>query len=171
MKPRAFSLVLLLTASTIAGAQRPLTLNLGGGVSVPVGSFADGAEPGWHAIAGLGLGSLMQPIGLRLDVAYNAFTAKVAGPDASVASGTLNLSYRLPVTNSAFSPYVIVGAGAYRLDCNDPACEATTKFGWNGGLGTKAAVFGAKWFLEARYQSVRTPGSLRFVTATLGLTI
>ena len=171
MTRRAISLVLLLTSAAVAGAQRPLTVNIGGGGSTPVGSFADGAEPGWHALAGLGLGSLMQPIGLRLDVAYNAFSAKVTGPDLTVGSATLNLSYRLPMTNSAFSPYVIAGAGAYRLDCDDPLCGATTKFGWNAGLGTKAAVLGAKWFLEARYQSVRRPGTLRFVSATLGLTL
>lgn len=161
------------SASCAAVGERPIKLNLAGGVSVPVGSFAETASTGWHGVVGIGYSSRMQPIGLRLDAAHYRFEAEqAAGPTRGITSGTLNLSYRLPMTNSPLSPYLSAGAGAYRLECiGEPECTSTTKFGWNAGLGTKIAALRLKWFLESRFQAVNTEsGNVRFVPVTLGLT-
>ena len=153
-------------------AQRPLTLNLAGGVTQPVGAFGDASSTGWHALAALGLSTLMQPIGLRLDVAHNRFTAESVGPDQGVTSATLNFTYRLPMTNSPISPYVITGAGAYRFEClGDIDCGSTTRFGWNAGLGAKFIALGFRGFLESRFHAVNAEtGNVRFVPVTFGLT-
>jgi hypothetical protein len=153
-------------------AQSPFTFSIAGGGSLPVGGYRDVASPGWHALASIGLTTLMQPIGLRLDVAHNRFTAESLGPDQAITSATLNATYRLPMTNSALSPYVITGAGAYRFECTgDVDCGSTTRFGWNAGLGTKVATLGFKWFLESRFHAVNADaGNVRFVPLTLGLT-
>jgi hypothetical protein len=163
---------LLLAVSNASQAQRPVTLSLGGGGSLPLGRFGDAASTGWHALASIGLSTLMQPIGLRLDVAHNRFTAKAAGPDQAVTSATVNATYRLPMTNSPLSPYVITGAGAYRFECfGDVDCGSTTRFGWNAGLGTKFAALGLKGFLEARFHAVNSKaGNVRFVPLTFALT-
>src|SRR5688500_2448960 len=123
---------LLTLVSATAAAQRPLTLSLAGGASLPVGRFGDAASTGWHALASIGLSTLMQPIGLRLDVAHNRFTAESVGPDQGVTSATLNATYRLPMTNSPLSPYLITGAGASRFECFGTIdCGTATRFGWN----------------------------------------
>ena len=120
----------------------------------------------------------MQPLGLRLDVAYNQFAftddAQAAlGDDGtqSVGSATLNVTYRLPMTNSPLSPYLISGLGWYRTDCSiEPACDATTRYGWNVGLGTKLHALGIRSFLEARYHRTDSGGSdVHFFPLTFGL--
>jgi hypothetical protein len=173
MKPRCVVIAIaLLVSSHSVAAQRPLTLSLGGGASVPLGRFADGASIGWHALASLGLSTYMQPIGLRLDAHHNRLTAKAAGPDQAITSATLNLSYRLPMTNSPLSPYIIGGGGAYRFECfGGTDCGSSTRVGWNAGLGTKWAGFGLKGFVEARWNAINADASnVRFVPITFALT-
>jgi hypothetical protein len=153
--------------TTPGGAQqRPISAGLAGGVSLPQGDLADRADAGWHALGTLALSTLMQPLGLRLDVSYNRF----GGGDQNVGSATLNATYRLPMTNSPMSPYLVSGLGAYRSDCSaTDGCEASTKFGWNVGLGTKLYV-GFRSFLEARYHRTRRGDtSLSYFPLTLGL--
>jgi hypothetical protein len=166
------------TASAPAAAQRPLSIGIAGGVTVPAGSLRDGVNTGWHALGTVGLSSPMQPLGLRLDGAYNRFSysdrtrlALGGAGTQSVSSATLNASYRLPMTNSPLSPYLITGLGAYRTDCSfGPGCAGSTRFGWNGGLGTRLYTMGVTSFIEARYhQTTRGDSGVHFVPVTLGL--
>jgi hypothetical protein len=172
MTPRRIVIALALLLSTRAAAQRPVTLSLGGGASIPLGGFADASSVGWHALASVGVGTLMQPLGLRLDAHHHRLTAKAAGPDQAITSATLNLTYRLPMTNSPFSPYVIAGGGAYRFECvGGTGCGSTTHVGLNAGLGTKWAGFGLKGFVEARWDAINADaGNVRFVPLTFALT-
>jgi hypothetical protein len=167
MKVIAGAVVALGVIATPLSAQRLVKLNLGGGVTLPVGDLADAADPGWHALGGLEISSFMQPIGIRVDGAYNRFGAEDPAADAVIYSATLNFSYRLPMTNSPLSPYVIAGWGAHWLDCSED-CEADQRYGWNAGLGTKFN-FGLRGFLEARFHGVT--GKVRYVPITLGLTL
>jgi hypothetical protein len=157
--------------------QRPISIGLAGGVSLPQGDLADGVNTGWHALGTIALSTLMQPLGLRLDVAYNRFEFSAAGGEGegadgnqSVGSATLNATYRLPMTNSPMSPYLISGLGAYRTECSlAVGCEATTKFGWNAGLGTKLFV-GFRSFVEARYhRTKRGDRQVSYFPLTLGV--
>lgn len=148
-------------------AQRLVSLNVGGGASIPIGNLADGADPGWHALAGLGIGSLMQPIGIRVEGAYNRFGSDLTA-DPVIISATLNVTYRLPMTNSPVSPYVITGWGAHWLDCSGAACDADQRYGGNAGLGMKFNV-GLRGFVESRFHWVT--GKVRYVPVTLGFTL
>lgn len=160
-------LVLLPATFSCAGVQTPLSV--AGGGTLPLGSFGETAQLGWHGQVSLGLSSLMQPIGLRLDVAHHRFEADSAtGPTIGITPLTLNISYRLPTTDSPLSPYVIAGAGVYRVECVDGGdCETDHRFGWSAGLGTRVAALRMKWFLESRFHAA---GDTRFVPFTLGLT-
>jgi hypothetical protein len=167
-----------LASPTALGAQRPVMIGLGGGVSLPQGDLSDGANTGWHAIGAIALSTLMQPLGLRLDAAYNRFAYSdeaqaVVGEDGyeTVSSATLNATYRLPMTNSPLSPYLISGLGAYRTECSaGPDCDVTTRYGWNVGLGTKLYVLGFRSFLEARYhRTERGDRDVNFFPVTFGL--
>jgi hypothetical protein len=168
----------MLSAPLAVTAQRPISVGIAGGISLPQGDLGDGVDPGWHALATVGLGSLMQPIGLRLDAAYNRFAfddEALAAADEegsqTIGSLTLNASYRLPMTNSPLSPYVITGLGAYRSECSlDVGCDASTRFGWNAGLGTKLNVLGFGTFIEGRFhRTTRGGASLAWFPVTLGI--
>jgi hypothetical protein len=168
----------LLLPPTALGAQRPISIGLAGGVSLPQGDLSDGVNAGWHAMGTVALSTLMQPLGLRLDAAYNRFafsdeTQAALGEDGheAVSSLTLNATYRLPMTNAPLSPYLISGLGAYRTECSvRPDCEATTRYGWNVGLGTKLYVLGFRSFLEARYhRTERGDTDVNFFPVTFGL--
>ena len=160
-------------------AQRPISVGVAGGASFPEGDLRDGVDVGWHALGTIGLSTVMQPLGLRLDVAYNRFAfseeeSASLGEDGhqTVASATLNATYRLPMTDSPMSPYLISGLGAYRSECSaGPECEATTRYGWNVGLGTRLYVLGFRSFLEARYhRTERGEDDVHFVPVTFGMT-
>ena len=174
----AIVLLLGLAPANVAGAQRPLAFGVAGGVSIPEGRYRDAATTGWHALGTLALSSPMQPLGLRADAAYNRFASSDAAraltgddPELTVSSATLNASYRLPMPNSPLSPYVITGLGAYRTACSSgPSCAASTRFGWNAGVGTKLYIRGVTSFLEARYHRTTLPGGgIHFFPVTLGL--
>ncbi len=158
------------SVASLEAQQRPISIGLAGGVSLPQGDLADGVNTGWHALGTIALSTLMQPLGLRLDVAYNRFAFSAGDGHQTVGSATLNGTYRLPMTNSPLSPYLIAGLGAYRTECSlDVGCEAATKFGWNVGLGTKLFV-GFRSFVEARYhRTKRGDSNVNYFPLTLGV--
>jgi hypothetical protein len=171
------TLLLALAPITTLESQRAITVGVAGGLSLPLGDFGKAVDPGWHSLGTLAIGTAMQPLGLRVDAAFNQFARSATTPAAAsgsqtAASVTLNPTYRLPMTNSPLSPYVIAGAGAYRLACSgDLACDATTRFGWNGGIGAKFASFGLRGFVEARYNRIAfRNGAVHYIPFTLGLT-
>ena len=166
--------VLIAPASLLA--QRPVSIGLAGGASIPSGDLREGVDVGWHGLATIVVSTLMQPLGLRVDVAYNRFAFSddrpaLANEYQSTGSATLNFTYRLPMTNSPMSPYLISGLGAYRSECSlDAGCEATTRYGWNVGLGTKLYLLGFRSFLEARYHRTEIGDTdVQYFTPTFGL--
>jgi hypothetical protein len=166
----------LLFTATSAPAQRAVSLGLAGGATIPSGALRDDVDVGWNALASIVISTLMQPLGLRVDVAYNRFSfnddvAALADEYSAVGSATLNFTYRLPMTNSPMSPYLISGLGAYRSDCSLPTgCEASTRYGWNVGLGTKVYILGFRSFLEGRYhRTERGDTNVNFFPVTFGL--
>jgi hypothetical protein len=172
----AMALAGALFGPTFLPAQRPVSLGIAGGASIPSGELRDGVDVGWHGLATIAVSTLMQPLGLRIDVAYNRFAFTDGGPALadeyqSTGSATLNVTYRLPTTNSPMSPYLISGAGAYRSECSlDSGCEPTTRYGWNVGLGTKLFLLGFRSFLEARYHRTEIGDTdVQYFTPTFGI--
>lgn len=170
--------LLLLSAPPKLEGQRPLSLGLGGGVSIPQGDLSDGANAGWNALGSLIISTPMQPLGLRADVAYNQFGFKSGTQVPLGASGhqwigslTGNATYRLPTPGTPISPRLIAGLGAYRTDCSVSAvCSGATHFGWNVGLSTNFYALGFRSFLEARYHRTSADGSsINYFPITFGL--
>jgi hypothetical protein len=173
---------LLLACAGTASLHAQTRVYLAGGVTFPQGSFGDRAYAGWHGLATLNLSSPTQVYGLRFDVDYNRFGTSTETPVSPAAyggarftttSGTLNLTYRLPMTNSAFSPYVITGLGVYVTDCSGAAgCGSSAHYGWNIGAGTKFYLFGLQGFLEGRFNRTGFRGApVHYFPITLGLTL
>ena len=170
--------LLLTTRVAALGAQRIVSVALGGGVSLPQGDLHSGANTGWHALGALVISTPMQPIGLRADVAYSQFPfnasseATLGGSgNQTVGSLTLNASYRLPTPGSPLSPYVIAGLGAYRTDCSiGSSCTSDTGFGWNAGLGARFYFLGFRSFLEARYHATeRAETDINYFPVSFGI--
>ena len=170
------ALAAVFATPSVLVAQRPVSIGIAGGASIPSGNLGDGVDVGWHGLATIAVSTLMQPLGLRIDIAYNRFAFSDDAPalsdeHQSNGSATLNFTYRLPMTNSPVSPYLISGAGAYRSECSlDSGCEATTRYGWNVGLGTKLFVLGFRSFLEARYHRTEIGDTgVQYFTPTFGI--
>jgi len=168
----------VLAPLAVVQAQRPISVGVGGGVSLAQGDLRDAVNAaGWHALGTVAVSTLMQPLGLRLDVAYNQFAfgdqlrTALGDGHQSTGSATLNATYRLPMTNSPASPYLISGLGAYQSRCSlGPGCDATTRFGWNVGLGAKLSALGVRSFIEARYHRTARGGQeVNFFPVTFGL--
>src|SRR5215213_6948004 len=140
----------VLSPRTSLEAQRPISIGVGGGVSIPDGDFDDAVNAGWHALVTASIGSPMHPWGARLDLAYSRFgfseqavTAFGGQGHQTTGSATLNFTYRLPKVTSPVSPYLLWGIGAYRTDCSlGPNCESRVRYGWNYGLGARFFFLG-----------------------------
>ena len=167
----------LAATATPAFAQKP-SLGIAAGVSMPQGDFKDIAGSGLNATVALGLGMPMLPVGLRIEGSYNRFPFSddieaVIGDKGSwnFASATGNVTVGLPLSAVVVSPYLIAGAGMYWGNCSvEDACEAESKFGYNGGLGVKLRAVLLSGYIEARYHSIQTEdSSTNFVPITIGI--
>ena len=159
-------------------AQSPLSIGLGGGVSLPEGGLADAVNTGWHALVTAELASPMHPLGLRLDVAYNRFefsdqleTTLGGEGHQTAGSATLNILYRLPKVTWPVQAYLIGGLGAYRTDCSlGPGCDSRVRYGWNYGVGAKFFFLGFKNFVEIRgHRTKSRTGDVHYFPLTLGI--
>ena len=173
--------VWLAVASLVAPleAQRPISFGVAGGASLPQGEVSDLVSTGWHALVTAALGSPLQPLGLRLDVAYNKFdfsdqAQTVLGSQGHLTAGsaTLNITYRLPKATWSISPYLIAGLGAYRTECSlGPGCRSRVRYGWNYGLGAKLFFLGFNNFVEIRGHRTkrRGGGEVHYFPLTFGI--
>jgi hypothetical protein len=175
---RAAGCLGLVASAAPLRAQSPLSVGLGGGVSVPEGDVDDAVNLGWHGLATVELASPMHPWGLRLDVAYNRFdfndeAAAALGGEGhqTVGSATFNILYRLPKVTWPIQVYVIAGLGAYRTDCSlGPGCESRVRYGWNYGLGAKFFFLGLENFVEIRgHRTKSRTDDVHYFPLTLGV--
>jgi hypothetical protein len=149
-------------------AQGPLSFGVAGGVTAPQGFLTQTAHTGWHLTGTAALSGVMQPLGARLDLSYHRLGFAGFAGGQTFASLTANVTYRLPMTNSPFSPYAITGVGFYRQGCNpDSSCRGAPRFGWNAGLGTKLRIMGFKTFFEARFHQAGGRGN--FIPISVGI--
>lgn len=169
MKGMIKAAVALAAVGVIAAsdAQAQMNLMVGGGLSVPSGSFGSledggyGAANGFNALAGVQLGVPMMPLKLRVDGSYNRFSMQEeTGTEANyqVLGATANAVFALP-TPGMVQPYLLAGVGVYnaKLSGDDVlAAEevSETKLGINGGVGVNLSLGGLSLFGEARMHNV-----------------
>ncbi|MGH7497773.1 MAG: outer membrane beta-barrel protein [Gemmatimonadales bacterium] len=162
---------MLATAST-ARAQGA-EFSLGGGLSIPSGTFSDGSKTGWHGLAAVSFVPTGSPVGIQIDGAYNQFKSKVTGSDAKLQliSGTANAVYKFKTSEgSRFRPYLIGGGGVYNAKPKNPTGTSQTKFGFNAGAGFDIKAGGVGLFAESRFHDVFTDGpNLKYIPITVGV--
>jgi len=161
----AAGLMLASMAPASASAQL-VRFGVGGGPSIPTGSFGDLFQTGRHAQAILALRIPLVPVGVRADVGYHRFTSPTPGvADLNQIAGTVNgllTVVPLPVV----SGYVTGGAGVYHLS----AGGSSTEVGVNGGVGVRANLWLIEPFAEVRYHHVFADGGTgRMMPITIGV--
>jgi len=138
-----------------ASAQNMNPFEIGGaiGAAVPIGDLGDVTDMGYNATFMLGYNPVFLPVGLRFDAAYNEFGITGTDANINIPSFTANAIFKLPT--GGFTPYVIGGAGLYRVDTNlFGQTDAENRFGFNVGGGISMPLSGFKVFVEARYNNV-----------------
>lgn len=165
----AFALV---AGASDASAQ--VGISLGGGPSIPIGTFGDVFDMGFNIQASAAFAPAALPFGLRVDGAFNRF-----GGDEDnfrIVSGSLNGVFNLPTQGIA--PYIIGGIGVYNSalthdDDDDHGHEdhgSTTNVGANVGAGINLPVGGLSLFVEGRFHNIFSEGaSTRFIPVTIGV--
>lgn len=181
------------TAQMMTPSARPISIGLGGGVSVPVDNprnvdFKSGfVGQGFIRVNLPGL-----PISPRVDFTYSRFDFKDAQftpPGATVPTtvsgynnimaGMLNLTVGLGL--GPIRPYIVGGVGAFSIE---PKIEsgsntgpgAKVNFGVNGGAGLNIRLKGFSAYMEGRVDNVYNsetgainPKTIRVVPVTFGI--
>lgn len=165
-----------------------VTFGIGGGVSVPIGEFGDGAKTGFHGQAMVGFMVPGVPVEMRGEFMYHSFDGKDggtfnpsgSGPDTRVIAGAVNGLWQLSGNEDGSNSgtqniYIMGGVGLYNVDldfgsASTATSDSETKFGLNVGGGLKFNLVGLDTFVEARFHNVFTDGdALRMIPITVGL--
>lgn len=177
------SLLVLLAAGAfaatprLASAQVSTGFSLAGGIAFPKGSGSDQVNSGYNVAAGLNVGAILLPVGLRLEAAYNAFDAKgntsSNNASANVFSATANGTFGLGL------PYLIGGlgyyssGGSYTVGGVNSTVSRESALGYNGGVGVRFPLGVISTFAEVRYHKMSGDASkgadLSYIPITFGI--
>ncbi len=165
------ALVLGLCATPGLGAQAQPTegirFGVGGGLTMPIGTYGDFAKAGWHALGVLQFPIGQSPLHGRVDAMYGQTSHDVGSGSTTLTGATGDLVYHIGDRASSVRPYILGGVGFYNVD-GGGGSESKFAFGAGGGILFSIGTMHA--FLEGRYMSVQTSGnSLSFLPITLGL--
>ena len=159
--------------ATVLSAQTPVQFGLGGGVSVPSGSFSNGLKTGWHGTALVQFMPATSPVGFRVDGSYNQMKFDGGGGKFQVIDGTANAVYEFKVSpETKIRPYLIGGGGVYNLKSKPDVggSASQTKFGINGGAGFNFGSSATSFFVEGRFHNVFVTGSdFHYIPITAGV--
>ncbi|MGH7513236.1 MAG: outer membrane beta-barrel protein [Gemmatimonadales bacterium] len=154
-------------------AQTPVRFGLGGGVSIPSGSFSNSFKTGWNGTALVQFMPASSPVGFQVDGSYHQMKFESGGGKEQIIDGTANVVYEFKTSpDSRFRPYLIGGGGVYNLkekfDVGSSA--STTKFGINAGAGFNFGAASTSLFVEGRFHNVFVTGSdFHFIPIVVGV--
>ena len=150
----------------------PFQIGGAAGIAFPTGDLGNATNTGYNVTLAVGYNPQAAPVGLRLEGAYNEFGNQVGGGNTNIAAFTGNAVFALPA--SGFTPYIIGGAGLYRVGANDTFGNTASEndFGFNVGGGVKLPLSNSfETFVEARFNrvSISGGGNLSFIPVTVGI--
>jgi len=165
------ALALGLFATPALGAQAQPTegirFGVGGGLTMPIGTYGDFDKAGWHALGVLQFPIGQAPIHGRVDAMYGQTSRDVGSGSTTLTGATGDILYHIGDRAASVRPYILGGIGFYNVDAGG-ASESKFAFGAGGGILFSIGTMHA--FLEGRYMSVQASGSsLNFLPITLGL--
>lgn len=144
-----------------------IRFGVGGGLTLPMGNYADIDKTGWHLLGLIQFPISQSPIHLRFDAMYGQTSHKSGGNSTTLTGATADLLYHLGDRAAKVRPYVLGGLGFYNVDAFGSS-QSKVAFGFGGGILFGVGTMHA--FLEGRYMSVQTSGSsLNFLPISLGV--
>ena len=165
---RRIALLALVALALPATVDAQARLMVGGGISSPIGDFADEVDGGKHGRVGLQVGVPVFPVSLRAEGEIHSFSEETGGDNATLINGTI--SAVLSLGGIGLSPYILAGVGSYRYDAS--AAEAVTQRGIHGGFGASIGALGLGGFAEVRLVNIDgsdgSGGDRRYVGVTVG---
>jgi outer membrane protein with beta-barrel domain len=147
-----------------------IRFGVGGGLTLPMGNYADRDKAGWNLVGLIQFPISQSPIHLRFDAMYGQTPHKSpASGNTTLTGATGDLLYHLGDRAAKVRPYVLGGLGVYNADFGgSSSSETKLAFGLGGGILFGVGTMHA--FLEGRYMSVQTSGSsLNFLPISLGV--
>jgi outer membrane protein with beta-barrel domain len=144
-----------------------IRFGVGGGLTLPMGTYADFDKTGWNLLGLIQLPIARSPIHLRFDAMYGQTSHKSGSGNTTLTGATADLLYHLGEPAVKVRPYILGGLGFYNVDVGGSS-ESDLAFGFGGGILFGVGTMHA--FLEARYMSIQASGSsLPFVPVTFGV--
>ncbi|MDQ8161607.1 MAG: outer membrane beta-barrel protein [Gemmatimonadota bacterium] len=176
-----FTQCLLMAAAvvspTIVHAQsedKPLTVGVSGGVSVPTGDLADAVDAG-YSVAGhvFFAPAALTSVRFRGDVSFDQFSYKKGSSLSDESFRSLgfvaNAMVDLTSGSSSMMPYLVGGLGVYSGKASG-SDDSSTDFGLQVGAGLTFKLSGFATFLEAKYVNVFSdPNSTGYLPITFGV--
>jgi opacity protein-like surface antigen len=150
----------LLAIAAAAPAVAQVRFSLGGGGTLPVGTFDDVAGTGWHGMAAIGFQPADFPVGFQVDGMYHrfGFEAEAIDADWQMIQGTANIVFAFNRSEERkFHLYLIGGVGGYNVKAvGDDAegADSDTNFGVNAGAGLDFGLGNLAAFVEGRYHAI-----------------
>jgi outer membrane protein with beta-barrel domain len=168
----ALAVAILLSVSRLPA--QTAEFSLGGGVSVPLGTFDDLVKVGWQGTAAVTLTSRRSPLGIQVDGSFSRFADETPlDIKSQQVYGTVNAVYRFHTSEDApYRPYLIGGGGVYnsKTTGSDAPEGSSTKFGINVGAGFDFSLGGAALFVETRFHDIFRKGpNFKFLPITVGI--
>ena len=162
--------LLLAGFSGTANAQARGYLQLGGGVSIPVGDFKDaGAKTGWLGQVAGGITAPGGVLGGRISGSYIRHGVELSDEHLRIVGAMADLTVS-PKMTGKLAPYVLAGVGFQNGKSSLAGSEGSTKFAWNAGAGLSARAGSVGVFVEGRFLSIRTEGSsTNVIPITVGI--
>ncbi len=170
---------LALPIAAQAQSTRTVSLGISGGMSLPMGDFADGYDAGYNVTGHVYFKPSTMKLALRGDVSYDSWKGKGSTSVVDANQSSLGLTgnglFYLGESSAAMRPYLVVGGGMYRSKSTATVAnvEVSNTYwdpGIQGGLGISFALSGFNTFVEAKYVNVFGENdSFNFVPISFGV--
>jgi hypothetical protein len=171
--PLALAVVASLAAASTAAAQGDIRLGLGGGLTVPIRSYADAVDKGWVGNANLTFFPMASTsLGLRLDGLYGRSPLSAFSGHQSFMGGLASVAFQFGARSSPNRFYLFGGGGYLRTTTSARGFpdNSETSPAISGGAGATLGGKGMAFFVEARYLNVYAEGAKpQFAPLTAGV--
>jgi hypothetical protein len=145
-----------------ASAAQEVRLGLGGGLTIPIRSYADLANKGWLGTANLTFfPGASTSLGFRLDAIYARSNLSVTDWHQTQLGGLANLVFQFGARRTPNRFYVFGGGGYIRTRSSNRflGTVSSTDPALNAGAGISFGARALAFYGEARYVTVSTAGT------------
>ena len=174
MMKRTFLIAIAALAclTSALSAQAKIQVDLGGGITEPVGRFGDVAKLGWHGLATFAVVPAGSPIAIQATGYYGENKFDPSGGTFQLLGGLGEIRFDLKATEG-FGGFALAGFGLMDVKARPTGggTASDTKTAFDVGAGLRYLVSGkVGLFAAARYVNVFTAGEdLKFVPVSVGL--